>query len=72
MPQALTRMRTRPAVGDGMGMVSTCRTSGPPGECKTAARITLAMVQVVVVRGRWKEGVVWLFVDWWGVGLGVD
>ena len=49
MPHALTRMRTRPGVGVGMGMVSSLRTSGPPGECMTAASIVLAMVRVVVV-----------------------
>ena len=43
MPQALTRMRTRPAVGVGTGMVWSWRTSGPPGWCMTAARIVLAI-----------------------------
>ena len=64
MPQALTRMRTRPAVGVGMGMVSSFRTSGPPGVRMTAARIVLAMMRVVVVvvkKRWWREAVVGFF-----------
>ena len=54
-PNALTRIRTQPLSGVGMGRSSRMRALGPPGLWTTAARIVLGMVWVMV-SGRWKGG----------------